>query len=68
MTRPKVIKEGITLVGKRCAKGYVRDKKDKTRCVKSGTKTKKVIKEGITLVGKRCPKGYKVIRRKKVGA
>ena len=37
----------------------MRDKKDKTKCVKSGAKTKKVMKEGITLVGKRCPKGYK---------
>jgi hypothetical protein len=44
---------------RRCPKGYVRHKKDKTKCVKSGAKTKKVAKEGITLVGKRCPKGYK---------
>ena len=43
----KVVKEGITLVGKRCAKGNARDKKDKTKCVKSGAKTKKVMKEGI---------------------
>ena len=48
---------------KRCPKGYVRHKKDKTKCIKSGTKTKKVIKEGITLVGKRCAKGY--VRDKK---
>ena len=46
---------------KRCPKGYVRHKKDETKCIKSGTK--KVVKEGITLVGKRCAKGY--VRDKK---
>lgn len=45
---------------KRCPQGYIRHKKDKTKCVKRGKKgnASTVKKVGITLRGKRCPKGH----------
>lgn len=44
---------------KRCPKGYVRHRKDKTKCVKRVARITKGVKEGVTLKGKRCPKGYR---------